>query len=106
MTNLPVHVPGSDGNIYTITFERVGYGKTELSLIPIKIRVDTDSSTIVDLPKQVVERYIEQTKAKYNPSIYKVSELKHLLNVTQINNHFDYLALLHKVNPILDEFLQ
>ena len=103
----PIYVTGSDGNQYLIESERVGYNTTELSLIVGKTKINKDMHLDNNnLPKALVEQYILQTKDRYSPSIHKIVKLKHLLNVAQINNHFDYLALLHRVNPILDELLQ
>ena len=103
-----VEVIGSDGNLYTISPERVSYSKVELSLIPHKIRVDNDHyySTNVDLHKEIVEQYIANLKRAYAPEKRKIATVQHMLNSKQINNHFDYLHLLQQINPMLSELLE
>ena len=101
-----IEVVGSDGNTYIIESERVGYNTAELSLIPIKVRVDTDTSSIIDLHKGIVEQYISSIKRKYEPKIHKISMIHHMLNSKQVNNYFDYLHVLQQINPILSELLR
>lgn len=81
----------SDGNLYAISPERIGYGTVELSLIPHKIRI--------------VEQYIANLKRNYAPERHKLLIVQRMLNSKQINNHFDYLHLLQQINPILNELL-
>ena len=102
-----IEVLGSDENIYTIVSERVGYDTTELSIIPCKVKVDSDyyCSTNVNLHKDIVEQYIESIKQIYAPEIYKISMIHHTLNSKQVNNYFDYLNVLQQINPILSELL-
>ena len=99
---------GSDGNTYTVHSIPKFNNRIELQIIAAKTDLNKDYyyQSALDVNKMVVEKYIEKTKSKYSLPIRKAFELKHLLNRTQINNHFDYLALLHKVNPLLDELLQ
>ena len=102
-----IEVMGSDGHLYFIVPERIGYGTVELSLIPHKIRIDYDHycSTDIDIHKGIIEQYITNIKRNYAPERHKISTMHRMLNSKQINNHFDYLHLLQQINPILNELL-
>ena len=101
-------VIGSDGNIYTVYSIPKVNNRVELYIVAAKIALSKDyyHQSELDLNKMVVEKYIEQTKSKYSLSVRKAYEIKRILNITQINNHFDYLHLLQQINPMLSELLE
>lgn len=101
-------VIGSDGRAYTVKVERMPYRDVRLHIQVSSISLPRDdylnSRRYVD--KEAVEHYISNVRDRYEPSREKLYLIRKHLNMTTINNHFDYLALLQRINPTLEELMQ
>ena len=108
MYNRPIEKVGSDNRLYQIEQERITPDRIELSLVVTKkqLQINDYRQHNVDIHTKLVEQYIESIKYKYEPSKRRLHRLAQELRYTTINNHFDYLQLLHRVQPILEELMQ
>lgn len=101
---------GSDGRVYTVEAERLPYRYRDIHLhikvSSILLPKDDYLAHRGDINKEAVERYISSVRGQYEPRKEKLYYIRKHLNMTIINNHFDYLALLQRINPILEELMQ
>ena len=109
MSNEQVNtVIGSDGRTYTVEAERIPYIDVHLHIKVSTISLPKDDylNHREYVNKEAVERYISNVRDQYEPNKEKLHSILRQLNGTTINNHFDYLALLQRINPTLEELMQ
>lgn len=101
-------VIGSDGRSYTVEAERKPYGDVHLRINVGSILLPYNDylSYRGDINKDSVEHYISNVRDQYKPSWEKLHYIRKQLTTATINNHFDYLALLQRINPTLEELMQ
>lgn len=109
MSNEQVNtVIGSDGRTYTVEAERIPYREVHLHIKVSAILLPRDDylNHRRHVNKEAVERYIHSVRHQYEPSKEKLHSILRQLKCSTINNHFDYLALLQRINPTLEELMQ